>query len=827
MRPLFDAFRRGRARQIPGNARGAQAEAAARSAYDLAKARLRSASDNSDLVAIAENLGFVHVVAGLAGLQDVLLEVVALLGHAYRGYDVPDRDDAKTASHDQLIYAASRMERAGSLGSAAIEKTNAGTALLEKYAVTAADVEKAGQYLEFSRQHKDESSVDWGYTEFATGIYYMQRRATSVADRVEKLATARNHFEAALAIFEEHEEPLSAVAGAEYGHLLVVQFEADAEKRVADAVIANCDELPDHLRELAQNTPLLIGNMLLSNPMTAGLAETPQWLTAASEWDIDDPTASILSQAATRIENSLSSPKASDRAALDHARWWRARIRWQLDHTGAHLTDLFDAAVALQAHRDRSGFLEKGVFAWRAGRTHFSERQPPAGFVDAVVAAYVDIVTGEDDARIESFAQSYTHLIRFMACSLADQGLWEDAANILETTRLLIHGRRAILGDYAETLTPTASWVYVTHTPDASYVITCRGNEPAAGKVITAMSGRQLVQSALALGQTQMGLLTAQWASMSSELTEAAARTMADLSEARDAIIDLVPEGQDIYLVPSGIYAALPVGAALTDAAPDRYGIVATVPARRSVITEESHWPLADSNFHGVSAANAAGATPLPHAQNEVEAITHTLLPTITPPSIATFVHDATAAQFTTAATSCDALHFSGHSYSSPAEPSRSALVLTDRHFAVSDILTLDLSGLKLLTLSSCQSSSASITVMASDYIGIHSAFLYAGCRYVIGTLWPVLDLVAATFMNCFYYELATRADIGLRAVYESFQASQRWMKESTVRHIESFAAKLEPAIDLPAAFSRMPDDARPFNIERLWASFELTVRAT
>jgi len=828
MRPLFEAFKRGRARPMPANVRSPQTDAVAHSTYDTARALIRGAASNHDLLTAAEHLGFVHLIATLTDNRKVELEVVGLLGHAYRGYDTEDRDAAKTAAHDQLIFAADRMQQLGLLREAAIEKTNAATALLEKSAVTGTDLEAARDYLAFSREHKNPNTIDWAYTEFATGIYHIQRPATSVKERVEKLAAARSHMDSALAVFEEHHEQLSVVAASEYGHLLVMQFEAATEQRIADSVTDHIDELPVELREIAASTPLNVGGILLRNPVVAGLAETPPWLVAANDSDFDEETAAGLIRAASRIESAFSSTANSDRSAIAHAQWWLARINWELDRTDRHLAALTEAVANLQTDCDKSLFIERGIFASWSGRIHLGVPPAPA-LASAIASAYIDIAMGDDAARIERFVRSCAHQIRFMACSLADEGLWEDAANVLETTRLLIYGPRQAItsdGDQEAIHTSAANWVYVTHSPEASYVIVCGRDNAVSGRTITSLSGRHLVQSALALPHDQLGLLTAQWASMTGQLTNATSRAIVDLVEIRDAILDLVPAGEDIFLIPSGIYAALPVAAALMDVEPNRHGVIATVPARQAVSTDTTSWPLAGSAFHGLTAANPDGAEPLPHARAEVHAIANYLSAVFSPPVATTLFDDITKAQFQGAASATDLLHFSGHSYSAAADPLGSALVLQDSHFAVGDILGLDLPDLKLLTLSSCQSSTASITDLASEYLGIHSAFLYAGCRFAIGTLWPVFDVVAALFMNRFYWELASRQVISLRAIYESFRASQLWMKRSTARELESFAAGLEPSIELPSSFAQLPNDVCPFDTARAWAPFHLTVRS-
>jgi CHAT domain-containing protein/Tfp pilus assembly protein PilF len=77
-----------------------------------------------------------------------------------------------------------------------------------------------------------------------------------------------------------------------------------------------------------------------------------------------------------------------------------------------------------------------------------------------------------------------------------------------------------------------------------------------------------------------------------------------------------------------------------------------------------------------------------------------------------------------------------------------------DGRLAVTDVLALELDA-KLVTLSACQTAlgaGALGDVPAGDeWVGFTSAFLRAGARDVLATLWPVEDSATATLMTSFY----------------------------------------------------------------------------
>lgn len=822
--PLYAAFARGRTRRLPGNVRSAPTSDAAASADQAARHLLRVAQSNDELLTAAEHLGFLYHVAHLCDERMWKLQAAALLGHAYRGFDTADRDAAKTAAHDQLVFAADRFTRLGYHRSAAIEKTNAAMALLEKHVVTDADLSRAHEYLEFSRQHKDSDSVDWAYTEFTTAVYHVQLPAQSAAHRVQKLSQARQHMEAATAIFHAHREPLSVAVAAEYAHLLAVQYEAAVEHRVATAVLDHRDELPPLLDALADDTPLLVGGILERNPVSAGLPETPPWLVEAAQSSIDPTTAADLASAARQLRSDLAAATESDRSAISHARWWLARVEWELDKTPAHLAALYSAVEDLSNDRDQSLFLENGIFACWAGRIHLGT-PAPASVLTKVANAYLSVVASGEERRVARFVHNFAHQIRFVACALADQQAWEEAARVLETTRLLIYGRRAIHTQRSDLSMPTTAWVYVTHSPEATYVIVCQDGKPVTGRRLAAHNGKWLTQLALSYQQDEPGLLTAHNSSTKSDLTDAATRAMDGLTDVCDAIRSLTSEAQDVLLILSGLYAALPVTAALMDTNPVS-GVVAAVPARQAVNTESADWPVAAASFRGVTAATVPGQKALAYPPMEVANIAKSLTVIPSPPMAAVVVADVTRSQLVDAATQSDIMHFSGHSYADAADPLKSALLLQDYDLPVAEILDLDLRQLKLLTLSSCASSTASVMALGSEYLGLHSAFHYAGCHFAVGTLWPVFDLTAALFMTRFYGELAHKPQLSLHSVYAGVRAAQQWMKNATVREVEHYVAQLDPAVPLPISFASDPDHVRPFGAPRNWAAFFLSTRS-
>ena len=104
------------------------------------------------------------------------------------------------------------------------------------------------------------------------------------------------------------------------------------------------------------------------------------------------------------------------------------------------------------------------------------------------------------------------------------------------------------------------------------------------------------------------------------------------------------------------------------------------------------------------------------------------------------------------------------------------ATLIDDGRFEVHELLNVPVAAW-LVFLSGCETggTAAWATGFAAgdDYATLSRAFLYAGARNVISTLWPVEDEGAAAFANAFYAALSTSAPV------EAFAEAQRFLAVS------------------------------------------------
>lgn len=133
-----------------------------------------------------------------------------------------------------------------------------------------------------------------------------------------------------------------------------------------------------------------------------------------------------------------------------------------------------------------------------------------------------------------------------------------------------------------------------------------------------------------------------------------------------------------------------------------------------------------------------------------------------------------------------DIVHIASHGEFVPDDPLRSALLLSpggaesDGRLSAAEIFGLDIRA-DLIALSACQTGLGRITA-GDEVVGLNRAFVYAGTRQLISTLWRVDDLSTALLFKYFYRgvddedraEALRRAQIRLRSRPE-YQHPAHW----------------------------------------------------
>ena len=135
--------------------------------------------------------------------------------------------------------------------------------------------------------------------------------------------------------------------------------------------------------------------------------------------------------------------------------------------------------------------------------------------------------------------------------------------------------------------------------------------------------------------------------------------------------------------------------------------------------------------------------------------------------------------------------HFTGHGIHNSQFPNRSALQLKNGLLTASTISQLDLNHQHLAILAACETAIVT-TDDTSDYIGIQSAFLRAGTRTILSTLWNIDEIASTWFIIHFYKQILNgeKASIALRA-------TQTWMQTLTWEELYQWITNLSEIEDL------------------------------
>jgi len=138
-------------------------------------------------------------------------------------------------------------------------------------------------------------------------------------------------------------------------------------------------------------------------------------------------------------------------------------------------------------------------------------------------------------------------------------------------------------------------------------------------------------------------------------------------------------------------------------------------------------------------------------------------------------------------------VHFTGHGFYHDRQPRQSALALAgEDQLTVDDIRALSLPDCSLITLAACETAVTGTDTIQAEYVGLASAFVKAGARAVLSTLWTVESVSNAWFMVYFYHRLLAGQSPGV-----ALQAAQQWLRTVTYAELADWLqALLTPALE-------------------------------
>ncbi len=231
-------------------------------------------------------------------------------------------------------------------------------------------------------------------------------------------------------------------------------------------------------------------------------------------------------------------------------------------------------------------------------------------------------------------------------------------------------------------------------------------------------------------------------------LTDQGTTTAADATDAPPA------RWPRVWWCPVGVLAFLPIHAAQRQAdAPDGppgavmdcvvSSYTATLRALTYARARAPHSP--ESTALVVSVSDAAGQSKLEHVKDEAKRVAELLPGT-------RLLADPTQRAVLDALPEHRIAHFACHASANARDPGASRLLLADH--AESPLTVRQISALRLTAdlayLSACETAVTSAG-LADEPVHVTGAFQLAGYRSVIGTLWPVSDLISARLTEGFY----------------------------------------------------------------------------
>jgi tetratricopeptide (TPR) repeat protein len=378
-------------------------------------------------------------------------------------------------------------------------------------------------------------------------------------------------------------------------------------------------------------------------------------------------------------------------------------------------------------------------------------------------------------------------------------------------------------------------YLIATSQGGMALIITANGEAPETAQAIWIDGFSQedldeMLEERNEYGEVASGLLVGQVDGDMPTLKAALEKAMPVLSEKMlGPVIACLADSdyQEATVVAGGHLSLLPLHAAI----PDLVAMVYTPSARALVASKHSLRNCTDREPILLGVGNPLpNPDPLPLARLEVEEITSLF-------EQQGFIHnshcetEATRKKIMKALAGSTYLHFSCHGKFDANNPLESALYLAggDR-LTLRDLLDneLDLSGVRLVVLSACQTGITDFRKVPDEAVGLPAGFIQSRAAGVISTLWPVNDLSTAALMKQLYrYHLIEDLEPSL-----ALRKAQLWLRDATASDMklsETYKRILHDSRGQDAEamkrmhYYRAMPDVQPFKHPYYWAGFVFT----
>ncbi|MFQ6331600.1 CHAT domain-containing protein (plasmid) [Nocardia sp. CWNU-33] len=769
----------------------------------------------------ALKLGMAFKLASIREDADLKALINSRMGLIENAYQANDIDESKDAAVVCFEAAAAHYKETGQMTLAAICYTNAVNSILSKANIDDDELIKAAEYLDFSFENKTPDSVEWAYSLYAQGMMHVEVSVRPSMDRIDSLIKGSESYLQSIRLLRTHEHNFAVSAAGQLGRTLLELIEAMQHRRMGEAILDHASEFPAAVYPSNARAAESLVSVLESNPESLGFPGRPDWFNYTTMSGLDDTERSLLDSASMEIGFALADSNRSNWHEVRYAHWYRSRIRWAVHASEANYAELIAALGDFGGGINPSQYFNDASFIVQAGRYNLG-KAAPLNVLRAAVNALQESLAVRSRTRKELVLRRQAAKARFIACELCEHGAWREAIEVLESVRGLLYNRATSRASQnSDSNKPQPTWVYMSHSPSATYVIVDRAEwEEPQGIRLKELDGKRLMQLTSSFSDKTPGLIPSQAPGMSRHLAAAVSLTFASLQSLTDVIVKLVPADHGICLVLSGQYAHLPVSSALLDNASLVIPFVTVTPDRKSTEAGTDTCIATGIKYRGLSAMAPPEGAALNFPDDEIISVGASLSARGIDIEI---TNNATSEQFISAFSSACIVHFSGHSTVDLVNPLNSAIVLMDRNIDIEEICaTNTASSAFLCFFSSCSSGRPSTLVHGDEYLGVQSSALYAGFRFSIGSLWHVRDLAAAVFAIRFADELSSGISIGCAELSAAICSAQRWMRAVTADNLNQYLAakglSWRPASPPPPTYAI-------FSEPRDWAAFYLASR--
>ncbi|NEQ35067.1 MAG: CHAT domain-containing protein [Okeania sp. SIO3I5] len=165
----------------------------------------------------------------------------------------------------------------------------------------------------------------------------------------------------------------------------------------------------------------------------------------------------------------------------------------------------------------------------------------------------------------------------------------------------------------------------------------------------------------------------------------------------------------------------------------------------------------------------------------------------------------------------CHTLLYSGHGSFESESPIDSGLILHDHPLELREIFGLNLQNCRLVTLIACEAAMTDAGSITDEYIGLPSAFLWAGVSGIVSALWAV-EQKASVFLGIKLYQNLLAQTEREKDVIKALNEAQLWLRTVNKNQLLKWIKDSGVNVDIKDWLKKQ--NKQPFSNPYYWAAF-------